>query len=52
MTHMNEAEILARQEKEQLELEKNQKKYETYQMKNLGNFEKLFPLEPTEENLP
>ena len=43
---MNNEEIQLAQEKEELKDAEQQRKFEKYQMKNLGGFEKIFPLKP------
>lgn len=42
---MTEEEIMFNNEKESNLQQENQKKYEKYQMKNLGGFTKIFPID-------
>ena len=42
---MTDEQIALSQEKEMQQNANDQKKFERYQMKNLGNYEKLYPIE-------
>ena len=49
---MTELELLEKQENDHIKMFDQQKKYEKFQMKNLGGFTKIFPIEtwPSDEN--